>query len=274
MKTMLHHFEDGCRVIQADATKLPLADHSVDLTIGSPPYPEKGERYGDGSKRWPSRAWVPWMVAVTREALRVSRGPVCWIVNGAVRHSRYLPAVERLITALDDAGIHLERPLICHKNAPPNRRDWFGNDWEYVVVAKHPGPVPHFDWHSIGTPPRYTSGGKFRQRSSNGERRMGGDYPENAVTRPRDVLRATVGGGHLGSRLAHENEAPFPERLVEPLILALCPPDGTVLDPFCGSGTTLAVALRHGRHAIGVDVRSSQVELTKKRLRVVSRSTS
>ncbi len=51
MKTTLRHPDmNGCRVVQADATKLPLVDRSVDLTIGSPPYPEKGERYGDGSK--------------------------------------------------------------------------------------------------------------------------------------------------------------------------------------------------------------------------------
>lgn len=259
----------NCRIEQADALCLPLPDRSVDLVFGSPPYPEKGERYGDSARRWPSAEWARWMVDATREALRVSRGPVCWVVNGAVRDGRYLPAVERLLAALDDAGIHLERPCIWHKNAPPNRRDWFGNDWEYIVCAKHPGPVPYFDWQAVGTPPKYTNGGRFRQRGSNGARRLGGEYRQNPVTRPRDVFRVTVGGGHLGSPLAHENEAPFPEALVEPLILALCPPGGVVLDPFCGSGTTLAVALRAGRHAVGFDVRESQVALARRRAATV-----
>ena len=70
----------------------------------------------------------------------------------------------------------------------------------------------------------------------------------------------------MGHSLAHENEAPFPESLVEPFVRCFCPPDGVVLDPFCGSGTTLAVALRLGRGAIGVDIRESQIELTKRRL--------
>jgi DNA modification methylase len=69
----------------------------------------------------------------------------------------------------------------------------------------------------------------------------------------------------MGSRICHENEAPFPEFLAEFFVLSFCPPGGTVLDPFCGSGTTLAMALRHGRKAIGIDVRASQVELTKRR---------
>ena len=75
--------------------------------------------------------------------IRIERkGPVLWVVNGAVRKGRYMPAVERLMVALDDIGVHLERPCIWHKNAPPNRRDWFGNDWEYIIAAKHPGGPP------------------------------------------------------------------------------------------------------------------------------------
>jgi DNA modification methylase len=70
----------------------------------------------------------------------------------------------------------------------------------------------------------------------------------------------------MGSRLCHLNEAPFPERLAEFFVRSFCKPGGTVLDPFCGSGTTLAVARRHGRNAIGIDIRKSQIALTRKRL--------
>lgn len=65
--------------------------------------------------------------------------------------------------------------------------------------------------------------------------------------------------------LAHENEAPFPESLVEPFIKCYCPPGGVVLDPFCGSGTTLSVAKRLDRNSIGMDIRESQVLLTLRR---------
>lgn len=81
-----------------------------------------------------------------------------------------------------------------------------------------------------------------------------------------DVIDCVVGGGTIGSRLAHENEAPFPESLAEPFIRSVCPPGGVVFDPFCGSGTTLAVAKRLGRNAIGVDVRQSQVDLSWRRV--------
>ena len=81
-----------------------------------------------------------------------------------------------------------------------------------------------------------------------------------------DVIRCVVGGGVMGPPLAHENEAPFPESLAEFFIRSFCPPGGTVLDPFCGSGTTLSVARREGRSSIGIDIRQSQVYLSQRRI--------
>lgn len=59
--------------------------------------------------------------------------------------------------------------------------------------------------------------------------------------------------------------ATFPEALVEPMILAGCPVGGTVLDPFAGSGTTLAVANQLGRHAIGIELNPKYVALIHER---------
>jgi hypothetical protein len=81
-----------------------------------------------------------------------------------------------------------------------------------------------------------------------------------------NVLDCKVGGGRMGDLLAHENEAPFPEQLAEHVIRSFCRPGGAVCDPFCGSGTTLAVALRLGRIAIGCDLRQSQVDLSHQRV--------
>ena len=48
--------------------------------------------------------------------------------------------------------------------------------------------------------------------------------------------------------------APYPDELVERCIDIGCPANGTVLDPFVGSGTTIDVALKKGRSAIGIDI--------------------
>lgn len=244
-------------------------DNSVDFIFGSPPYAEKGERYiGGKPTKWPTSHWVVWMKEITREAVRVSSGYVIWIVNGSVCQGSYRPAVEGLLWELYKEGdIACERPAIWHKNAPPNRRDWFGNDWEYCAAFKKKSTKPYFDWQAVGTPPKYNSGGKFRQRDSKGNRKNGGEYPSNPLTRPRDVVRCLVGGGQMGSKLVHENEAPFPEALASHFIKCCSPVGGVVLDPFVGSGTTIAAALKLGRSGIGVDCRQSQVDLTIKRIK-------
>ena len=91
-------------------------------------------------------------------------------------------------------------------------------------------------------------------------------YSPPKKANPGNVIHCKVGGGLMGSRLAHENEAPFPETLAEFFVRSFCPPGGVVLDPFCGSGTTCSVAAKNGRGFVGMDVRESQIELTAKRL--------
>lgn len=60
--------------------------------------------------------------------------------------------------------------------------------------------------------------------------------------------------------------APYPMDLCRIPILATCPPGGTVLDPFCGTGTTLLAASQLGRNGIGIDVSRRYAEMTKARL--------
>lgn len=59
--------------------------------------------------------------------------------------------------------------------------------------------------------------------------------------------------------------APYPEDLCRIPILATCPKEGVVLDPFCGTGTTLLVANRMERKSIGIDISKTYLELAKTR---------
>jgi DNA modification methylase len=60
--------------------------------------------------------------------------------------------------------------------------------------------------------------------------------------------------------------ATFPEKLVEPCILAGSREGDTVMDPFMGSGTVALVAIKHQRHFIGCDINPKYVELANKRI--------
>jgi DNA modification methylase len=60
--------------------------------------------------------------------------------------------------------------------------------------------------------------------------------------------------------------AVFPEKLVEPCVLAGSKPSDVILDPFCGSGTTGVVALRHKRYFIGIELNPEYVEMARTRI--------
>lgn len=63
-----------------------------------------------------------------------------------------------------------------------------------------------------------------------------------------------------------EHYAVYPEDLCKIPILATCPIDGIVLDPFLGSGTTSLVAIKHNRKSIGIDISEEYIELSKERI--------
>jgi site-specific DNA-methyltransferase (cytosine-N4-specific) len=65
-----------------------------------------------------------------------------------------------------------------------------------------------------------------------------------------DVVTHNVRAGRDG------HSATFPEALIRPRILSSCPIGGVVLDPFCGTGSALKVAVESGRQAIGFDLSS------------------
>jgi DNA modification methylase len=62
-----------------------------------------------------------------------------------------------------------------------------------------------------------------------------------------------------------------PLALLEMLVGACCPPGGVVVDPCCGSGTTVVSAARSGRRGLGADIDARAIELTRMRVSEVRR---
>lgn len=268
-----------------DAEHLPFADDTFAMVMFSPPY--MGQRtYGEDDIARKTDVWVPWMRSCVREAVRVCKGPVIVVISGS-GGTNYEPAPELLLTSLYNCeGIYAYRPCIWNKNAAPAGDKYFSNDWEYIqVYCKHPQP-PVWEPERLKIPLKYGAGGHFRQRKKDGNRAKGSEYPTHKVRkRPANVLdltqlptdlteiteagslqRVTVGGGHMGWRDATtHNEAPYPERLVEPFVKVFTNPGDAVLDPFCGSGTTPCVADILGRVGYGIDIRADQIEKAKLR---------
>jgi hypothetical protein len=259
---------------------IDLPDDSVDLVMCSPPY-EAQRTYGiDFALR--GEDWVAWAAQGFRECLRVCRGLVVWVVEGSTRQYRYSATPALLMADLHRSGVCLRKPPVYARVGIPGSGgpDWLRNDWEWCIAAtKRQGKLPWSDNTAMGHPPKYAPGGDPSHRLPNGRRvtmlhtqtmpdgeKQVQGYTPPALANPGNIIKCHGGGGHMGPRLAHENEAPYPESLAEWFVRSFCPPGGTVLDPFSGSGTTAAVAIKHGRNAIAFDIRESMVELTKRRV--------
>jgi site-specific DNA-methyltransferase (adenine-specific)/site-specific DNA-methyltransferase (cytosine-N4-specific) len=267
-------------LLQSDARRIPMADRSVDLVLGSPPYCD-ARSYGIGAQR-DCQAWVDWMLDVTTEALRVVRNCVVWVAAGVTRDRNYWPACEGLMWEWWKQGGSAYRPCYWTKKGIPGSGgdQWFRADVEYCMCFKRSGQLDWSDNTAMGSMPKFAVGGRMSNRTKNGKRckvvTMGGErqrkgevqnFTQPEIANPGNVVHTGVtGGGHLGSNYGHESEAPFPEDIPEWFIRSLCRPGGIVLDPFSGSGTTVSVATRLGRIGIGGDIRLSQAELARRRI--------
>lgn len=138
----------------------------------------------------------------------------------------------------------------------------------------------HFDHKAISEPIAPTTAERLK-RGLNGSNKFGKAIPGqaqqqtincvrehgsitddmiNPLRNKRDVwIINTVPfkGGHY---------AAYPPKLVETCLLAGCPEDGVVLDPFMGSGTTGMVAKQLDRHYVGIELNPEYTELAYARI--------
>jgi site-specific DNA-methyltransferase (adenine-specific) len=78
-----------------------------------------------------------------------------------------------------------------------------------------------------------------------------------------DVLDVPSINNMANERNGYPTQKPL--ALLEMLVQACCPPEGIVLDPFCGSGTTLVAAAKLGRRYIGIDSSEDAVRIARDR---------
>lgn len=244
-----------------------MPDASVDLVFCSPPYEDR-RTYGIGID-FADQAWVNWCIERYVECLRVSRGMVAWVIEGTGQQTVEWSATPVLMMAdLHRRGIKLIKPAIYGRYSVPGRFSVLRNNYEWVVCSSNGRKLPFSDPTACGEAPVCAPGGRTRPRMKDGSRNLAQtDYKQPERTNIGNIIWCgAVGGGNMGHELATENEAPYPLFLAEVFVQSFCPPGGVVLDPFIGSGTTAHAAAKHGRRCIGIDVRESQIELTRRRI--------
>lgn len=193
--------------------------------------------------------------------------------------------------ALRDDGWYLRRDIIWSKPnpMPESCQDRCTTSHEYIFMFAKKQRY-YYDIDSIREPYHY-DGRKVttvQGKEGSAQHRNGERWPGIGSAAAR---KATGVGGHDESEPMEINGigrnkrsvwevttksypeahfATFPEELIEPCIKAGCPPAGTVLDPFMGSGTTAVVARRLGRKAIGIELNPEYAELCARRTRQLS----
>jgi DNA modification methylase len=178
----------------------------------------------------------------------------------------------RVAFALQDDGWILRQDIIWSKPnpMPESVKDRCTKAHEYIFLfAKN--KKYYFDNKSIqedarnwGTRDRtngkYTSG-HAPILGGNHAGLVGKEWEENPKKNKRSVWTISTKpfkGAHF---------AVYPIKLIEPCILAGCPKDGVVLDPFSGSGTTGIVAINNGRNYIGLELNPEYAEMSLERIK-------
>lgn len=218
---------------------------SIHLMVTSPPY-NAGKDYDEDLTLDEYRALLRRVFAETYRVL-VGGGRACVNVANLGRKP-YLPLHAFLIQDLLDLGFQMRGEIIWDKGSSASPSTAWGS-WrsaanpvlrdvhEYVLV---------FSKESFSRP--------ADGRRSTITRDDFLDWTRSVWTFPAASARQV---GH---------PAPFPEELPRRLIELYTFSGDTVLDPFCGSGTTCVAAKRLGRHFVGYDVQPDYVQLAEARL--------
>lgn len=268
----------------AELTLASFQSESIDLIVSSPPYFQQRNYLATdqiGQEATPED-YVARLVRVMSEARRVLRptGSLWLVLGDKYDQKRLLGIPWRVALALQDDGWYLRSDIIWHKpNAMPSAvKDRPTIDHEYVFFLTK-GTHYHYDADAIREPhvtfteKSRMKGGRrhFFQRNGTPEAGKNHGNPNlhqgrwDQAFHPAGRNKRTVWSIPL-SKFRGAHFAVFPESLVETCILAACPPQGVVLDPFLGSGTTAVVAKRLGRAFVGIDCNPDYCEMARKRL--------
>ncbi len=262
----------------------------IDTVVTSPPYFRQRDYTGAeqvGHEATPA-AYVQRLVSIFAACHRVlAESGSLWIVLGdKYDNGQQLGMPWRVILALMDAGWILRSDIIWHKpNAMPSAvKTRPTTDHEYVFFltkSKH----YYYDADAIREP-HVTFTEQSRMRGGRRHFFLRDGTPEQGKNggnsnlhqgrwdqafHPQGRNKRTVWSIPL-SKFRQAHFAVYPEKLVETCLRAGCPPRGTVLDPFLGSGTTAVVARRLGCDYVGIDCVPEYCRMAAERLQLAPRS--
>ncbi len=298
-----YYSDDTLTLLLGDAREVlaTMPDESVDCVVTSPPYFGLRDYEGNpdqiGLEETPAK-YVAALVDVFEQVRRVlADDGTLWLnlgdsysvrwgsqraegrrglgraerersgaITSGVPEKNLLGIPWRVAFALQDSGWILRNAIVWHKpNAMPESvTDRLAGRHEMLFLLTK-SPRYWFDLDAIRVPhAESTIAAAHRARRPY---TAPGQIP-NTKSRPLGDKGANPGDvWSINTRpLIEAHFATFPVELPRRCIMAGCKPDGTVLDPFSGAGTTALAAQQLGRRAIGIDINAKYHDIALKRM--------
>lgn len=227
--------QDGIAIYHGDCRDILPLFHagSVDLVLADPPY-------GETSLDWdtPVQSWSTEVERVLSDAGSM------WCFGSFRFFMEYRDEI------MD--GWKLAQEIVWEKhNGSIFHADRFRRVHE-LVAQFYPAGTP---WGEVYKSPQFTMDGTKRTIRRKGRPPHAGLIGDGNYTSndggPR-MMRSVQSVRSCHGYAVHPTQKP--EGIIRPLLAYSLPPGGIVLDPFMGSGTTLAVAKQHGHRAIGIEI--------------------
>ncbi|MEW6683595.1 MAG: site-specific DNA-methyltransferase [Nitrospirota bacterium] len=253
------------RLIQGDARDLSfIPNESVHLVVTSPPYwtlkeyrqhPDQLGHVAD------YEVFLAQLERVWKESLRILVpggrlvcvvGDVCLSRRANGRHV-VVPLHADIAVICRRLGFDNLNPIIWHKIA--NASYEVENGSKFLGKPYEPNAIIKNDIEFI-----------LMQRKPGGYRK-----PTQAQRRDSKMKKEEFDAWFqqiwtLTGASTREHPAPFPYELAYRLVRMFSFTGDTVLDPFCGTGTTMVAAIKTGRNSIGVEIDPAYVEQARQRI--------
>ncbi|HIU70256.1 MAG TPA: site-specific DNA-methyltransferase [Candidatus Enterosoma merdigallinarum] len=241
-----------------------LANDSIDLIVTSPPYC-MGKEYESISDDIES--FISLNKKVLAEAQRVIKkgGSICWQIGFHVKDSVIVPLdcliyeiVQQINEPLSsEEKLYLHNRIIWSFGHGLNAEKRLSGRYETIMWFTK-GKDYVFNLDEIRIPQKYPG-----KKYSKGKK--AGQFSGNPLGKnPSDVWDIpNVKANHVEKT---KHPCQFPIAIPQRLIKALTNPNGVVLDPFSGSGTTAIACIIEGRKFIGCEIKKEYIQIAGKRI--------
>jgi len=217
-----------------------IQEGKIDVVITSPPY-NRGKHYSSDSKTeyndsLPEKEYFQMLKRVWREILRVSSDKVVFFLNiGDSATTQGLS--EKVANSAEEIGWIRIQDIIWVKS-PSGGNKRFNNVWEHIFLFVKDKKKYELNPKAIGIP--------YADKSNIGR------YGKSDLRDPGNLLHICY-EKTTGATIKKGHDAPFPIGLPYSCIKAV-PNAKYVLDPFLGTGTTLAAARSLGLQGFGYEM--------------------